>query len=120
VKHFNTYKVVAVITLLPNPLKHLNTLRVEINPSECMRNGYNELFKELLDLFRKELGFSVSPDINYAFNNTGQFNVLEFFLPLYANEVIIAKDIAEELEKEEYFGKDSTLNRVTIKKELRK
>ena len=118
-KPIEEYQYSVVITLLPNPLKHLNTLRVEVNPFRFDEAFYFNRFKNLRYVLAN-LGFSASLDKNLAFNQTEFFNVIELFLPLYANEAEIAKDLVNVLEKDEFFGKDSVLNRVTIKKELRK
>lgn len=118
-KPIEHYQYSVVITFLPNPLKHLNTLRVEVNPSKFNDNLYSTRFKNLHYVLAN-LDFSASLDTNLAFNQTEFLNVIELTLPLYANEAEIAKDLVDILEQDEFFGKDSVLNRVTIKKELRK
>ena len=118
-KTIDHYQYSVVVTFLPNPLKHLNTLRIEVNPSEFDETFYSNKFKNLRYVLAN-LGFSASLDKNLAFNQSEFFNVIELFLPFYANEAEIVKDLVEVLEKDEFFGKDSVLNRVTIKKELRK
>lgn len=118
-KSIEHYQYSVVVSFLPNPLKYLNTLRVEVNPSKFNDNLYFERFKNLRYILAN-LGFSASLDTNLAFNQTEFSNVIELILPLYANEAEITKDLVDVLEQDEFFGKDSVLNRVTIKRELRK
>lgn len=118
-KSIDHYQYPAVITLLPFPLRHCNVLRIEVNPSKLEEESYPSMFKNLRYVFAN-LGFNVSVDKNLGFNQTDLPNVMEFVLPLYANEVEIAKDLTEALERKEFFGENSVLNRVIIKKELRK
>lgn len=115
-KHLKEYEKSAVITLLPNPVRHIATLRIEINPREIYKQNYLDIFEKLCSKFR-DLGFSVNTDGSIA-NYTKYSNIIEFVLASYCLEVQIAKDIAKELE--EIFGEDSVLNRVMIKKELKK
>lgn len=112
-KHISEYEYAVVISLLPNPMRHTATLRIEINPEEFKRDNYQELFENIRDNLRN-FDFGVSEDRNLAFNSTDFCNVMEIVLAPYTSEVKIARDIAEELEK--IFGKNSVLNRVMIKK----
>lgn len=112
-KHISEYEHAVVISLLPNPMRHIATLRIEINPNELTKPGYLNIFDNFCyDL--RVLGFGVSVDKNLTFNNINLPNVMEIVLAPYTSEVKIARDIAEELEK--IFGENSVLNRVIIKK----
>jgi len=116
-KNISEYEKPVVITILPNPMKHLATLRLEFSLEEINKIGYLDKFDKLCGKFR-QLDFSVSIDKNLAFNYTDLPNVMEFTLSPNASEVRIAKDVEEELKKE--FGDDSVLNRVMIKEKLKK
>lgn len=106
------YQYSAVIFLIPS--RYSSILRVEINPKEFKKENYKELFDSLLFKFRSK-GFSVSEDKSFV-NTTEYKNIMEFSLEFYTNEVELAKDITEELNKAFEF----VLNRVIIKKELKK
>lgn len=116
-KHISLYEKAVVITLQPNPLKHLATLRIEINPREFERDSYKSRFDKLLHILR-DSGFGATTDKNLSFNSTELFNVMEVTLPTYISEVQVARDIEEEVKK--LFGDDSVLNRVMIKEKLKK
>lgn len=116
-KHINEYEKPVVITISPNPAKHLATLRIELSLQEIDKIGYIDKFDKLCEKFR-QLGFSVSVDKNLTFNYTDLPNVMEFTLSPNASEVRIVKDLEEELKKE--FGDNSVLNRVIIKEKLKK
>ena len=116
-KSINEYEKKVAISLLPNPMKHLATLRIEINPNELSNLGYLDIFDELC-YYLRQLGFNVSVDKNQTFNYSDFPNIIEILLPPYTSEVKIAKDLTEKLE--EIFGVDSVINRVMIKKELKK
>lgn len=116
-KHISEYEKAVVISLMPNLMKHIATLRIEINPKEFKRDDYKELFNKIRDTLRT-YGFGVNEDKNLAFNSTDFYNVMEIVLAPYMKEVEIVKDIEEMLK--EVFGENSVLNRVMIKEKLKK